>query len=304
MFQAGGIQLISDLRWSDRENSHYSCGSKMARPPFYSLQIWFPFHALVILIPVNNRPFLYFHSPTSFVPLLIIPHLQFLIFPSVVPGQSTKQQCSFYTFPLLHPSILSPPPTPSISKPHSSSIMSPLPFFLYSFSFLFICFSLSSSFAIAAMFPYVYVYPYPLPFPSLPLLQIQLDSHSLPGLNHQDLLEGPNRGSVSPQRGFCLLTVETNDLHALCLWSVPQHLEAVEVITVICLTRQATAHSHLLPLHLPLTVKVFFRCHRNCRVALNIQEPFFFFQQWLKDTKPKQNNKQIINIKYWKASCK
>lgn len=82
-----------------------------------------------------------------------------------------------------------------------------------------------------------------LSFPSLPLPLICLDSLSAPGLNHQDLLVGPNHGSVSLQRGFCLLTVETNDLHAFCLHNAPQHLEAVEVITVICLTRQVTANS-------------------------------------------------------------
>ncbi|KAI4810122.1 hypothetical protein KUCAC02_018969 [Chaenocephalus aceratus] len=38
-------------------------------------------------------------------------------------------------------------------------------------------------------------------------LQILLDSHSPPGLNDQDPLDGPNHGSVSPQRGFCLLTL-------------------------------------------------------------------------------------------------
>lgn len=127
-------------------------------------------------------------------------------------------------------------------------------------SFVFFIFFLYSTHCYSATFPYCVSTPtfssilLSISLPSLPLLQIQFDSHSPPGLNHQDLLEGPNRGSVSPQMGFCLLTVESNDLHALCLWSVPRHLEAVEVITVICLTRQATAHSHSPPLHLLLTV--------------------------------------------------
>lgn len=50
-----------------------------------------------------------------------------------------------------------------------------------------------------------------LSFPSLPSPQIRFDSLSPPGLNHQGPLVGPNQGPVSPQRGFCLLTVETNE---------------------------------------------------------------------------------------------
>lgn len=180
--------------------------------------------------------------------------------------------------------------------------------FLYSMLPFFLLCVLSpfSPFAFLYLLPTVYpthcnschvsilsMYPYPplllsISLPSLPMPQIRFDSHSLPGLNHQDLLEGPNHRSVSPQRGFCLLTVETNDLHALCLWSVPRHLEAVEVIIVICLTRQATAHSHSLCLS---TCRwrsrlLCFSCRRSCCVALNIRE-LFFFRQWLKGTKPK-----------------
>lgn len=98
-----------------------------------------------------------------------------------------------------------------------------------------------------------------------PSLQIQFGSHSLSGLNHQDRLEEPKHESVSPQRGFCLLTVETSDLHALCLWSVPQHLEAVEVITVICLTGRRLHTVTRRPSHLLLC----FICRHSCRVALN-----------------------------------
>lgn len=137
--------------------------------------------------------------------------------------------------------------------------MCSFPFSVSSFvSFIFFLYNLGT--VMCAMFPYwdstptffsILLF---ISLPSLLLLEIRFDSHSPPGLNHQDLLEGPNRGSVSPQMGFCLLTVETNDLHALCLWSAPRHLEAVEVITVICLTRQATAHSHSPPLHLLLTI--------------------------------------------------
>lgn len=64
-----------------------------------------------------------------------------------------------------------------------------------------------------------------LSFPSLLSPQIRFDSLSPPGLNHKGPLVGPNQGPVSPQRGFCLLTVETNDLR--CIASPRQHLEAV-----------------------------------------------------------------------------
>lgn len=258
MFQVGGIQLISDLRWSDRECSHYSCDSKWHDQ---SLQMCILFHVPVLFIPVTNQSLLYFHL----IPLPSLNHFghvppSFPDFSPLVPGQSVKQGCSFYTFPLLH-IFFSPSPN------HTPlSIISILPLSLYPFPFLSICVSLSSlntllHTVIPTMFPYCLSNHILSPkllsisFSSLPLLQILLDSHSPPGLNHQDLLEGPNHGSVSPQRGFCLLTVETNDLHALCLWSVPRHLEAVEVITVKCLTRRGTAHSHTPPLHLPLTVK-------------------------------------------------
>lgn len=75
-----------------------------------------------------------------------------------------------------------------------------------------------------------------LSFSSLPSPQIRFDSLSLPGLNHQGPLVGPNQGPVSPQRGFCLLAVETNDLHRT---AAPRHLEAV--IAVIRSTWQGTA---------------------------------------------------------------
>lgn len=55
-----------------------------------------------------------------------------------------------------------------------------------------------------------------LSFPSLPSAQICFDSLSPPGLNHQGPLVGPNQGPVSPQRGFCLLTVETNEPPPRC----------------------------------------------------------------------------------------
>lgn len=57
--------------------------------------------------------------------------------------------------------------------------------------------------------------------PSLPSPQIGSDSLSPPGLNHQGLLEGPNQGPVSPHRGFCLLAVETNDLHHIMKQALP-----------------------------------------------------------------------------------
>lgn len=177
----------------------------------------------------------------------IIPHLYFW-FHHLCPGQ-----CANWIFfnPFPFHIFFSPPlnvPSLPLSLPlHPFSCSLFLPFLLFSYPYT----------VISAMFPFCLsaTLPHFSSLPSVPLLQIQYDSHSLPGLNHQDLLQGPNRGSVSPQRGFCLLTVETNDLHALCLWSVPRHLEAVEVITVICLTRRATAHSHSPPLHLLPTVK-------------------------------------------------
>lgn len=172
---------------------------------------------------------------------------------------NVKHGCSFLQFSLLYASIFSslcPQTTRSVHYLYSSHFLCHLPFFP-------MCFGLSASYCIPAMFPYCLSTPtyiisptlLSVSFPSLLLPQIQFDIHSPPGLNHQDLMVGPNHGSVSPQRGFCLLTVETNDLHALCLLSVARHLEAVEVIKLICLTRRATAHSHSPRLHLLQTVK-------------------------------------------------
>lgn len=87
----------------------------------------------------------------------------------------------------------------------------------------------------------------PLQFssPSLPVPPIGLDMHSPPGLNHQGLLTVAKLSvSVSPHGGFCLLAVETNDLHALCLLSPHPHLEALEPINVMHPTRRAAARSH------------------------------------------------------------
>lgn len=183
------------------------------------------------------------HSYTSISsPLSHLGHAP-LLFPGVPSGSWTtcETRMFFLDFPPYStlPSVLL-----SIPKPHFPSIIYILP---YPFTSFIICSVLP------AMFPYCLSIPILCPkllsifFSSLPLLQILRDSHSPPGLNHQDPLARPNHGSVSPQRGFCLLTVETHDLHALCLWSVPQHLEAVEVITVICSTRRATVHSQSPP---------------------------------------------------------
>lgn len=149
MFQAGGIQLISDLRWSDREYSHHSCDSKwhgQSLSPSDAIHISFtsplrschqPIVPLFLLIPLP--PLFHFnHLPPSFPD-----------FPSVVPGQSAKQGCSFYTFPLLYASIFSP-------LHHQTT----LPFhylysshFLYSFSLLFVFFALSSPYTIRSVSP-------------------------------------------------------------------------------------------------------------------------------------------------------
>lgn len=119
-------------------------------------------------------------------------------------------------------------------------------------------------------------------FPSLPLPQIWFDIHSPPGLNHQGLLVGPNHGSVSPQRGFCLLAVETNDLHALCLLSPHPHLEALEPIKVMRSTRQATAHSSCVQLQSGPGL-LCFRCRHSCRVTSNSQALDVIFCHRLKD---------------------
>lgn len=257
MFQAGGTQLISDLRWSDREYSHYRCDSKRHdQSPFrFHISCSSPPRSCVQpIIPV----FL-FHLTIFFRPIFIMLHLHLLIFPLLFLDKVLNKDV------LLHFSLTLRLVSSPSQKPHSSSIISIPPLSLYPFPFLSSCFLLSSPYciphcnschvSILSISPILSPSLLSISFPSLPLPQIWFDSHSLPGLNHQDLLEGPNHRPVSPQRGFCLLTVETNDLHALCLWSVPRHLEAVEVITVICLTRRATAHSHSLPLHLLLTVK-------------------------------------------------
>lgn len=209
-----------------------------------SLHSDFIFYTPVLLAAATNPSFLCFH----FFSLSSLSHFDhippsFADFSPLVPGRSVKQGCSFTLFPYSTSCLLSIPKTTLFFH------------YLYSsyFSVSFPSFSPVAFFYLLptlyptvfpAMFPYCLSPPILSPsllsisFPSLPLPQIWFDSHSLPGLNHQDLLEGPNHRPVSPQRGFCLLTVETNDLHALCLWSVPRHLEAVEVITVICLTRR------------------------------------------------------------------
>ena len=184
----------------------------------------------------NSIPVMFIFHPTSLCYFDLVPPSWF--FPSCSYTMSNKVDL-FYTFL----SLL------SIPRTQSASIVSIL-FISLSFpSFSSFPFPSFAPCCIPAIFPYylpLYIlFPTLLSvsFPSLPLPQIQLDSNSLPGLNHQGPLVGPNHESVSPQRGFCLLTVETTDLHALCLWSVPRHLEAVEVITLICLTRRVTAHS-------------------------------------------------------------
>lgn len=174
----------------------------------------------------------------------------------------------------------------SILKPHFPFIISILHLLCILSPFSSIFFPLSASYlrtVIPAMFPYCQSGAILSPtllsisFSSLPLSQIRFDSHSPPGLNHQVLLQGPNHRSGSPQRGFCLLTVETNDLHALCLWRATRHLEAVEVITVICFTRWATAHSHSPPLHLLLMVKAaLFQSLPQQQCSLGILGLFFY----------------------------
>lgn len=190
---------------------------------------------------------------------------------------NVEQGCSF---------TLSSTFFPSITEPLSPSTV---PFFAFSMSFPI--FPISPLYLLCAIFQLCFhiVYrplrissPPQFSFPSLPLPQIWFDIHSPPGLNHQGLLVGPNHGSVSPQRGFCLLAVETNDLHALSLLSPHPHLEALEPIKVMRSTRQATAHSYCVQLQSGPGL-LCFRCRHSCRVTSNSQELDVIFCHRLKD---------------------
>lgn len=198
-------------------------------------------------IPVTSPLFPHVSSSYHHCALLIM----FLILLVLAQCKTGFSACSF-TLYLCR--FFSPSP-----KPHSCSTISNHCIFCIIFPFSPFCFPLSAPCCTPAMFPYCLSTPVlsSSSFPSLSSPQIQFDSHSLPGLNHQDLLVRPNHGPVSPQRGFCLLTVETNNLHALCLLSAHQHLEAVQVIRAACSTRRVTAHGRSLRLHLPVRPALF-----------------------------------------------